>query len=146
VTEVRSAALVDMDPVTLYGLLRLRVDTFVVEQACPYPELDGRDLEPDAVHWWVQERGVIVACLRVLVDPDGRHRIGRVVTAAQARRRGLAAVLLDRALATTTGEVVIDAQSHLADWYRRFGFAPCGPEFIEDGILHTPMTRSPVGR
>ena len=27
----------------LYALLKLRVDVFVVEQNCPYPELDGKD-------------------------------------------------------------------------------------------------------
>jgi ElaA protein len=143
VTSVRSAALADIDPRTLYDLLRLRVDVFVVEQACPYPELDGRDAEPDAVHWWVEEDDAVLACLRVLTEPDDVHRIGRVVTAPAARGRGLAAVLIGRALAGVSGAVVLGAQSHLADWYARFGFVRTGPDYVEDGIPHTPMARSP---
>jgi ElaA protein len=136
----RGAALVDIDPVTLYRLLRLRVDIFVVEQACPYPELDGRDIEPDAVHWWIEEDGTPLTYLRALVEPDG-HRIGRVVTAPAARGRGLAGRLLVHVLDQLPGAVALSAQSHLAGWYARFGFAPAGPEYLEDGIPHIPMTR-----
>lgn len=137
---VRSARLVELDPRTLYRLLQLRVDVFVVEQACAYPELDGRDLESDAVHWWAQEGEDVLAALRVLVEPDGARRIGRVVSAPAARSRGLAAELMRRALASIgTGPVVLDAQSHLEGWYARFGFAAAGPGFLEDGIPHTPM-------
>jgi len=42
-----------LNTTTLYALLRLRVDVFVVEQQCAYPELDGRDLEPRARHYWL---------------------------------------------------------------------------------------------
>jgi ElaA protein len=137
---VRSARLVEMDPRTLYRLLRLRVDVFVVEQACAYPELDGRDLEPDAVHWWAQEGEDVLAALRVLVEPDGARRIGRVVSAPAARSRGLAAELMRRAIASIgTGPVVLSAQSHLEGWYARFGFAASGAGFLEDGIPHIPM-------
>jgi ElaA protein len=38
---------------------------------------------------------------------------------------------------------VLDAQSYLVGWYERFGFAVTGPEFLEDGIPHTPMRREP---
>ena len=38
-------------------------------------------------------------------------------------------------------EIVLDAQSYLAQWYARFGFVPDGPEFLEDGIPHIPMRR-----
>jgi ElaA protein len=142
VTRIRSALLAGLDPHTLHDLLRLRVDVFVVEQGCPYPELDGRDVEADTVHWWVEEDGAVVAYLRVLLEPDGTHRVGRVVTAREVRGRGLGETLVRRVLGTLPGTVVIDAQSHLADWYARFGFEPSGAEFVEDGIPHTPMTRS----
>lgn len=137
---VRSARLAELDPRTLYRLLQLRVDVFVVEQACAYPELDGRDLERDAVHWWAQEGEDVLAALRVLVEPDGSRRIGRVVSAPGARSRGLAADLMRQALASIgTGTVVLHAQSHLEGWYARFGFAASGPGFMEDGIPHIPM-------
>lgn len=52
---LHDAAFDELDTTTLYRLLALRVDVFVVEQDCAYPELDGRDLEPDAHHVWYSE-------------------------------------------------------------------------------------------
>ncbi|MER7798074.1 GNAT family N-acetyltransferase [Microbacterium sp. NPDC096154] len=144
--DYRSAPTSDIPPLVLYAILRLRVDVFVVEQECPYPELDGRDVEPTAVQLWALEEDDVVATLRVLHDPQGRgddRRIGRVATASRARGRGLAAELMRRALTLCEGRTVrLDAQSHLATWYARFGFEVEGPEFIEDGIPHVPMVRS----
>ena len=139
---IRSSRFADLDPRTAYRLWQLRIDVFVVEQECPYPELDGRDMEPDALHLWVEDDGAPVGCLRILED-SGSARIGRVVVARTHRGRGLAAELMWTTL-ELVGErpCVLDAQSHLTHWYARFGFAPSGPEFLEDGIPHTPMTRS----
>ncbi|HEX2903690.1 MAG TPA: GNAT family N-acetyltransferase [Jatrophihabitans sp.] len=140
-----------IDPITLYRLLKLRVDVFVVEQRCAYPELDGRDAEPGARQFWLEEDGEVLATLRLLPENAGTDagtaattvRIGRVATAGPARSRGLAARLLAAALAESgTADVVLDAQSHLAGWYGRFGFVASGPEFVEDGIPHLPMRRS----
>ena len=132
----------ELDAPTLYALLRLRVDVFVVEQECPYPELDGRDLEPSTVHVWTSDVEGPTAYLRVLDDGD-IARIGRVCTRADARGSGLAAQLMQAALAQSAGRtVVLDAQSYLAGWYARFGFVADGPEFIEDGIPHIPMRRT----
>jgi ElaA protein len=84
----------------------------------------------------------VVATLRLLRDPDGCARIGRVATAGRARGRGLAGDLMLRAVELSGDvDVVLDAQSHLARWYARFGFRPDGAQFIEDGIAHTPMRR-----
>lgn len=145
-SDVRRAAWTELDPVTLHEIVRLRVDVFVVEQKCPYPELDGRDVEPGTEHVWAPwgERPV-AAYLRVLAEPDDVRRVGRVVTHPAARGRGLAGRLVDDVLARH-GEVpvVLDAQSYLVEWYRRFGFVPTGPEFLEDGIPHVPMRRDPV--
>ena len=127
---------------TLYTLLKLRTDVFVVEQNCPYPELDGRDDEPGTIHLWIAERETPLAYLRLLTDPDGSRRIGRVVTAPRARGRGLAADLVRAALDRTAGApCVLDAQSHLVAFYERFGFVKSGPEYVEDGIPHVPMRR-----
>lgn len=136
---VLSAAFSDLDPFDLYALLRLRVDVFVVEQQCPYPELDGRDCEPTARHHWIAEDGQVVACLRVLVEPDGATRVGRLATAPSARGRGLAGHLLRAVLGDLPRPVLVHAQAHLAEWYARFGFARDGEDFLEDGIPHVPM-------
>jgi ElaA protein len=137
---IRTSAFADLDVATLYALLRLRVDVFVVEQACPYPELDGRDAEPTALHCWIEDGATPVAALRILRDRDGAARIGRVVTAPSARHRGLAAALVRHALdLTDPAPLVLGAQRHLEEWYRSLGFAVDGSEYVEDGIAHVPM-------
>jgi ElaA protein len=140
---IHAAPVREIDPVTLYRLLALRVDIFVVEQNCPYRELDGRDLETDAVQVWAQAvDGDPIATLRLLRDPDGSARIGRVATAASARSAGIAARLMERALELAHGRaVVLDAQVQLEGWYARFGFTRAGPNFDEDDIAHLPMHR-----
>ena len=143
---LREAPLGAMDPEVLYAVLRLRVDVFVVEQDCAYPELDDRDLEPGALELWAEDGGRILGAARVLRDADGRARIGRVVVAPAARGSGLAGRLMDRALELARErfgdvDVVLDAQSHLEGFYARHGFVVDGPEFVEDGIPHLPMLR-----
>ncbi|MGN9776603.1 GNAT family N-acetyltransferase [Micromonospora sp. H33] len=142
-TELRSASFADLSARTFHDLLRLRIDVFVVEQACPYPELDGRDVEPGTRHVWLEEDGVPLAYLRILADPDGVARIGRVVVARQARGGGYAGRLMRAALAEVGDRPsVLEAQSHLVDFYARHGFAVSGPQYVEDGIPHTPMRRN----
>ncbi|MEU0536376.1 GNAT family N-acetyltransferase [Amycolatopsis tolypomycina] len=127
----------------LHDILRLRVDVFVVEQKAAYPELDGRDLLPDTRHLWFEEAGAVLAYLRVLLDPGGIRRIGRVVTAAPARGAGLAARLMEAAL-TVPGEYVLDAQTYVQGFYARYGFVAEGAEYMDDdGIPHIRMRRRP---
>lgn len=127
---------------TLYRILWLRSAVFVVEQDAAYDDIDGRDLEPGTVQFWAEEGGDILSTLRLLVEPDG-FRIGRVATAMAARGRGLSARLMTDAIAHCgDAGIRLDAQSHLADWYARFGFTVSGDPFIEDGIPHVPMLRA----
>lgn len=137
-----------LDAATAYAVWRLRQEVFVVEQQCPYPDLDGRDPEPGTRHVLLQDDDVLLGYARVLDDADvgaGEWRIGRVVLAPAARGRGLAAALMDIALQLSKGrDVVLDAQAPLVDLYSGFGFVVDGAEFLEDGIPHVPMrlTRS----
>ncbi|MDI5941947.1 GNAT family N-acetyltransferase, partial [Micromonospora sp. DH15] len=173
--EARIASFAELDARTLHDLLRLRVDVFVVEQRCPYPELDGRDVEPGTRHVWLTRAadgggrtegdvdsaaggdaenegdgtgdgndggadsyGGVVAYLRILADPGGLARIGRVVVAPGARGGGHAGRLMTEALAAVGDRpCVLEAQSHLVGFYARHGFAVSGPEYVEDGIPHT---------
>lgn len=149
--DVRVGAFDDIDPRTAYRLWQLRESVFVVEQACPYAELDGRDLEPGTRHVWITERNEPVASapvasepvayLRVLDDGD-RDRIGRVLVAREHRARGLADALMTRALRLVGDRPsCLDAQTYLVHWYARLGYRPAGEEFVEDGIPHLPMRR-----
>ncbi|KGM10064.1 GNAT family N-acetyltransferase [Cellulomonas bogoriensis] len=136
----------DISAADLYAVLRLRVDVFVVEQRCPYPDLDGRDLLADTVHVWAREDDVLAGCLRVLRHGTGTPAIGRVVTAPVARGRGVAATLMDHALTICGPDATIevDAQAHLEHWYGRFGFERAAPDHDEDGIPHVRMLRRPT--
>jgi ElaA protein len=128
----------------LYALLKLRVDVFVVEQRCPYQEIDGRDTEPGTRHLWATgaDAAAPLAYVRTLAEPDGTTRIGRVATAREARGRGLARELVMAALDLSPGVThVLDAQKYLVGFYEGLGFAPSGPEYVDDGIPHVPMRR-----
>jgi ElaA protein len=143
--EIRVLAFDELDPRTAYDAWRLRQDVFVVEQACAYPDLDGRDTEPATRHVLGLRDGVVVGYLRVLDDGDVA-RVGRVVLARSARGQGLADPLMAAAIAAIgTRPSVLDAQAPLARWYAGFGYAVTGPEFLEDGIPHLPMIRHPQG-
>ncbi|WP_410812382.1 GNAT family N-acetyltransferase [Micromonospora sp. 067-2] len=144
-TDVRTAPFADLDARTFHDLLKLRIDVFVVEQHCPYPELDGRDVEPGTRHVWVTDGDAPLAYLRILADPDGAARIGRVVVAPTARGDGHAGRLMTTALEVVGDRPsVLEAQSHLVAFYARHGFAVSGPEYVEDGIPHTPMRRDVI--
>ena len=146
----------DLDAAILYDLLTLRIEVFVVEQACPYPDLDGSDLLAQTRHFWLEEEsGEVIATLRLieegLIDeapiegnPGGRRqfRIGRVCTRAAARGHGYATRLLQAALADVGADpCALNAQTYLIDMYARHGFVVDGDEFCEDGIPHVPMRR-----
>ncbi|MGS2805514.1 GNAT family N-acetyltransferase [Nocardia sp. MW-W600-9] len=142
---LRRAWAADLDTATLYQLLKLRVDVFVVEQACAYPELDGRDLLPETRHLWLDDEGEVIATLRLLEEhEDGvtSFRLGRLCTAVPARGHGYTTRLLQAALAETGSATVrLNAQSYLVDMYAKYGFVPDGDEFLDDGIPHIPMRR-----
>jgi ElaA protein len=152
--EVITASFETLDAATVYAVARLRQDVFVVEQACAYPDLDGRDLEPGTRHVLLREDpgGPLLGYVRVL-DDGPEWRIGRMVLAPAARGRGLAdrpmrAALEACAAADPGRDVVLSAQTPLASWYAGLGFQADGPAYDEDGIPHTPMRRPhrPVDR
>jgi len=136
----------EMEPELLYDMLALREAIFVVEQTCIYQELDG--LDKSARHLLVKNDEEVVACLRVL-PPEGeetRVRIGRVAVASGWRQRGVAAMMMSRAIEMIGRDypshvVFLDTQTYLQGFYETLGFSLCGDEFLEDGIPHVPMER-----
>jgi ElaA protein len=132
----------EMSAAVLYAIVRLRINVFVVEQQCPYEELDGRDIEDSALHVWTRDGDDIVGYLRVLPEPPG-YRIGRVCTEPRHRGKGLAAAMLSAALRHTgDAPVRLHAQTAAVRLYQRHGFTMDGPQFLEDGIPHVPMLRT----
>lgn len=131
-----------LTPREVYEILRIRTAVFVVEQECPYQEVDGTDY--DSLHVWLEEDKEIVAYLRIFVKDEETNtvQIGRVLS--KRRGEGLGAKVLEHGLEAAKIEmgadrVFIEAQTYALDFYKKFGFEACGEEFLEDGIPHTPM-------
>lgn len=126
----------------LYDILKLRVSVFVVEQNCPYPELDDRD--QDALHVFLAEDGEILAYLRIMdrgVESE-YVSIGRVI--AKKRRCGLGTMLLKEGLRLAeerfgADKVYIEAQVYARSFYEKQGFRQVSEEYLEDGIPHIKM-------
>lgn len=128
----------------LYDVLRLRVEVFVVEQECPYQDLDG--LDRAAIHLLGVEEGRVEAYARWYREGD-HVRLGRIVTSPRVRGRGHGRELVEQALRRIAEErpgdpVLIHAQAHLERFYRELGFETFGKPFEEDGIPHVGMVRS----
>lgn len=128
----------------LYEIYRVRTEVFVVEQDCPYQEVDGYDL--DSIHVTLWKNGKILAYCRLL--PKGCRfsevSIGRVL--ATVRRCGYASEVVRQALhyADTVWQadkIILDAQTYAEEFYRKLGFKKSSEEFLEDGIPHIQMTR-----
>lgn len=127
-----------------HDLLQLRINVFVVEQNCPYPELDGKD--PDAIHVMGMIGKRVVATARIL--PAGLSypevSIGRVTTAGDFRGQGLGRILMEVCLLAVRDEfgkvpVRISAQTYLKQFYEDLGFTDTGKSYLEDGIPHLEM-------
>lgn len=137
---------------SLYRLLRLRAEVFVVEQACAFQDLDGVD--PDCMHLLAEstdDQGGVQLLASTRLVPPGRTfaeaSIGRVVTAPAARGGGIGHVLMAesvRMLEQLWGSqpIRIGAQAHLERFYNRHGFVSDNRPYIEDGIPHIEMLRT----
>lgn len=130
--------------VELYTLLRLRVDVFVVEQACAYPELDGKD--EDAFHLRLLIGGETAGYARLWRPEDGPPRIGRVLVSPAHRGKRLGEAVMQEAIRACAAHfpgtpIALSAQSHLERFYRSLGFSPTSEEYVEDGIPHIDMIR-----
>ncbi|MGF9564077.1 GNAT family N-acetyltransferase [Neorhizobium sp. JUb45] len=145
-TDVRR--LEEFSAVDLYAMLKMRVDVFVVEQECAYPELDGND--PDCLHLRLFEGKDLLACARVWrPSPDVLPRIGRVAVSPNHRGKRLGDALMREAIIECEkiypGEAIeISAQTHLQKFYGSFGFERTSEEYVEDGIPHVNMVRQPT--
>lgn len=142
-----------ISPIELYEVLKLRVNVFVVEQNCPYPELDGKDTHKDVYHLIGYQDEKVVACARLL--PKGVSyetvSIGRVATAIDHRGGGLGHQLMQNAIEHSVkiwGEktITIGAQAHLEHFYQRHGFLQVSEVYLEDNIPHIDMQRAPLQR
>ena len=137
----------DFSAERLYELLRFRQAVFVVEQASPYPDLDG--LDQRARHLLLRVDGSLSGCLRLIPDADARRvAIGRLAVAAPLRRRRLAQLMLNEALARCRADyaesaITLSAQTYLVPLYESLGFRPTSPPYDDYGVPHVEMAREP---
>ena len=143
-------ALEALGPRELFELARLRVDVFVVEQACPYPELDDLDVHAGTRHVLGRAGGELIACARTMVPPAPGEaaRVGRVAVRESRRGEGVARRLMDWTLAALGRDhpdspIVLGAQLSVERFYASFGFERASDEYLEDGIAHVEMLRPP---
>jgi predicted GNAT family N-acyltransferase len=125
------------------AVLRLRYDVFCVEQRVPeHEELDGRDGE--SMHLVALAGGEVVATCRLLfVGPT--VQFSRLAVRADARRRGIARAMLERAddeaRASGARRLVLHAQTYARPLYDGAGYEPRGRVFMEAGIEHIAMEK-----
>ena len=126
----------------LYDILKLRVNTFVVEQHCPYPELDDKD--QDALHVFLRDEEGIHAYLRVMDKGVSSEQvsIGRVV--AVTRRKGYGSRVLEEGMSVAAeyfqaDKIYLEAQTYARGLYEKHGFRQISDVFLEDGIPHIKM-------
>ncbi|KQR95172.1 GNAT family acetyltransferase [Chryseobacterium sp. Leaf180] len=130
----------------LYAIIKARIDVFVVEQNCPYPDLD--DYDQKALHIWAESDGNVLAYCRIF-DKGIKYNetsIGRVLSTSPARGTGAGKQLIKYAIETIenrlrTSEIRISAQDYLLKFYSDFGFSDTGKKYLEDNIPHTEMLR-----
>jgi ElaA protein len=132
----------------LYELLALRAEVFVVEQNCPYQDLDGKD--QGSLHSSLFINDKLWAYCRIippgLAYPDSS--IGRVLTCSKARGKGYGKKLMTLSINECwkrypDNDILIMAQSYLVDFYHDFNFEVEKDEFLEDGIPHRWMRLKP---
>ncbi|GGA84509.1 GNAT family N-acetyltransferase [Ornithinibacillus halotolerans] len=129
----------------LYMILKARTDVFVVEQNCPYPELDN--LDQSSLHLYCGSNSNIGAYLRIIpkgVKYKDAVAIGRVLVVEKHRRNGIAREMMEKALEFIT-EVIkeetikIQAQVYLKSFYQSLGFEQISDIYEEDSIPHIDM-------
>ena len=124
----------------LYELLKARSAIFVVEQNCPYLDMDDKDYQ--SLHMFYEEEGKVLACCRAFVVSEGVVKIGRVLSVEHGK--GLGGKILKSAIEQVKNiynpkKITIGAQCYAKGYYEREGFKQCSKEYLEDGIPHINM-------
>jgi len=128
-----------------HDILQLRINIFVVEQNCPYPELDDRD--KIAFHFFgINKENKIIAYTRIFKPGDYYEEaaFGRVAVHQDYRNQKIGFQLVEQTIIEIHKlfgniNIKIGAQTYLNNFYQSFGFHQVGDDYIEDGIPHIHM-------
>ena len=129
----------------LYKILAIRAEVFVVEQNCPYQDVDGKDLH--SIHILGYHNDELVAYARVLeqgISYNDYASIGRIVTSPSIRGKNHGHELVDYAIKICQKNypgqpIKISAQAHLEKFYNTHSFKTTGEAYLEDDIPHIGM-------
>ena len=135
-----------LDNNTLFELFQLRVNVFVVEQQCPYPDLDELDRLNDTFHVTLKHEHQVIGCARCLAPHTAFETpaIGRMAVAKSYRGQGIAKQIMRAAIQQCQQQwphqpITIAAQHYLLEAYSHLGFQSIGEPYDEDDILHQNM-------
>ncbi|MDP4595965.1 MAG: GNAT family N-acetyltransferase [Crocinitomicaceae bacterium] len=136
----------EFTPHELYAYLQLRSEVFVVEQNCVYQDLDDKDQQ--SFHVMLHQADQLVACARIVPAAIAYPEIsiGRVIVAEANRKQQLGHELMRYSIDQINmrfgvQKIVLSAQAHLQNFYKKHNFAPQGEIYLEDGIPHIHMER-----
>lgn len=137
----------DLSAEEFHDIIQLRINVFIVEQNCPYPEIDGKD--KNAFHvFGKNEENIILAVSRII--PHGisyeECSIGRVATSSTTRLTGCGIDLMKFTIEKINSiygksDIRISAQEYLKSFYEKFGFVKVSDSYLEDDIPHIEMLR-----
>ena len=136
----------ELSATEFHAILKARIDVFIVEQNCPYPEVDGYD--PKAVHLWAEYNDDVAAYCRIFQRGIKYEEcsIGRVLTTENYRKLNLGKNLMKFAICISetrflANSIIISAQDYLLKFYSELGFIVTGNRYLEDEIPHSEMIR-----
>ncbi|MDU1214088.1 GNAT family N-acetyltransferase [Finegoldia magna] len=124
----------------LFHIYKLRVDVFVVEQQCPYHEIDDIDLI--SYHIYLQNDNSIILAYCRLYKQENTFHIGRVI--ASQKHKGYGTQIMKTAIEFAINNlhadsIIIEAQTYAQKFYEKLGFVQTSEPFEEDGIPHIRM-------
>ncbi|AOT09165.1 GNAT family N-acetyltransferase [Pseudoalteromonas luteoviolacea] len=143
-TEIKVKSFYELTNDELFEVFKLRVDIFVVEQQCPYPEIDEIDRISSTRHILFCDNSQLKAYARCYQKGQGVAAIGRVLIASEFRGSGVAYELMEQAIQCCINQysdmsIEIAAQTYLQPFYQKVGFNSIGEAYLEDGIEHIDM-------
>ena len=124
----------------LFAILKNRMKVFIVEQHCPYQDIDDTDKE--SLHVFLKDGDELLAYLRIFRRDASQVQMGRIMSTV--RNKGYGEMIVKEGISQAISrfdpeQILIEAQSYAIPFYERFGFTVCGEEYLEDDIPHTPM-------
>lgn len=133
----------DLTNTELFEIYKLRSEVFIVEQNCPYNDVDEKDKIAFHIYSKDYENDNIISYGRIFLENDYAH-IGRVIVNKDFRSKGLGRELLKKLIYVSNDkfankDIFIEAQARLQKFYEEFNFKSISETFLLDGIPHIEM-------